>query len=557
MRSEQVTKGRLRAPHRSLLKALGLTDYEMELPKIGIISSYNEVVPGHIQLDLISKEVKAGVRLKGGVPLEINTIAVCDGLAMNHDGMHSSLPSREIIADSVEAAATGMPFDGLVFIPACDKVVPGMLMAAARLNLPSIFVSGGPMLAGKVGEKKVALTDVFEGAGRESTPENDSYLAELENEACPTCGSCAGMYTANTMNCMVEGLGMSLKGNGTIPSVYSKRHRLAKETGMHIMDLVKEDIKARDIMTENSFHNAVALDMALGGSTNTALHLPAIAHDADLELKLEDFHKIAKEVKQIVKLSPAITKEGKTYFIEDLDMAGGVYGALNILANEGKLKNNRTVFSDCIIKSAKESIVKNNEVIRKFENPFYEDGGLAVLKGNIAEDGSIVKAGAVAEEMLVHTGPAKVFTSEEDAVDAMLGGKIKAGDVIVITYEGPKGGPGMKEMLSPTSILVGLGLDSKCALLTDGRFSGGSKGAAIGHISPEARSGGNIGLVETGDIIKIDIPNGKIDVDLTSEELDRRREKLVYPERTIKSKFLRKYAKLVSSAASGAVLSCD
>lgn len=557
MRSDNVTKGRLRAPHRSLFKALGLTDYEMDLPKIGIISSYNEVVPGHIQLNLITDHVKSGVRLKGGVPLEINTIAICDGIAMNHEGMKSSLPSREIIADSVEASVMGMPFDALVFVPACDKVVPGMMMAAARLNLPSIFISGGPMLAGKVGDKKVALTDVFEAAGRKENQENNDYLKTLENEACPTCGSCAGMYTANTMNCMTEGLGLALPGNGTIPAVYSKRHRLAKETGMKIMDLLNENKTAREMMTENGFYNAIALDMALGGSSNTALHLPAIAYEAEVNLKLESFDKISKSVRQIVKLSPAVTSEGNTYFIEDLDNAGGVHGVLNILDKEGKLKDNPSISSDNIRNDAKENPVYDNEVIRSFDKAFYDNGGLAVLTGNIAKSGSIVKAGAVDKNMLVHSGPAKVFTSEEDAVEAMIKGDILKGDVIVITYEGPKGGPGMREMLSPTSILVGLGLDKYCALITDGRFSGGSKGAAIGHVSPEAISDGNIGLIENGDIISIDIPNTSLNVKLTDEELDDRRKRKIHLKKEIRSKFLKKYAKLVSSAAEGAVLKCD
>ena len=546
MRSKSVTEGRLRAPHRSLFKALGLTDTEMAMPKVGIVNSFNEIVPGHMHLKMIAENVKSGVRLGGGVPMEMNTIAVCDGIAMNHEGMKSSLPTREIIADSVEASATAMPFDALVFIPSCDKVVPGMLMAAARLNLPSIFISGGPMLAGRVGDKRVALTTVFEEAGKK---DNDAYLKELEDEACPTCGSCAGMYTANTMNCMTEVLGVAMKGNGTIPAVYSKRLRLAKESGMKVMELLREDKKVGDILTNEAFENAVAMDMALGGSTNTALHLPAIASEAGRELKLDDFDRLSKKVKQIVKLSP-----GGEYYIEDLDRAGGIYGVMNVMAQNNLIKSSPTVECGDIEGSVRKIQVRDRDVIRGFENAYYDNGGLAVLKGNIAEKGSIVKAGAVNERMLVHRGPAKVYTSEEDTIDAMMNGGIERGDVIVITYEGPKGGPGMREMLSPTSVLVGMGLDKYCALITDGRFSGGSQGAAIGHISPEAMEGGNIALVKTGDIIAIDIPKGKIDVEVSDDELESRRKELVHPSKEIKSRFLRKYMKLVGSASEGAVM---
>ncbi len=547
MRSRQVTEGKLRAPHRSLFKALGLTDREMELPKVGVVNSFNEVVPGHMHLKMVAESVKSGIRLGGGVPMEVNTIAVCDGIAMNHEGMRSSLPTREIIADSIEASATAMPFDALVFIPSCDKVVPGMLMAAARLNLPSIFVSGGPMLAGRVGDRRVALTDVFEAVGRDG---NEEELAELENEACPTCGSCAGMYTANTMNCMTEALGVALKGNGTVPAVYSKRLRIGKESGIRVMELLEEKKNIGEILTRAAFENAVAVDMALGGSTNTALHLPAIAYEAGVDLGLDDFHDLSQRVKQIVKLSPA----GRSY-IEDLDRAGGIYGVMGELYRNGFIKGTPTIYGEDIRGEVEEVPVRDREVIRGFDNPHYNNGGLAVLKGNLASKGSIVKSGAVDERMLVHRGPAKVYNCEEDAVEALLNKEIVKGDVIVIRYEGPKGGPGMREMLSPTSVLVGMGLDSSCALITDGRFSGGSKGAAIGHVSPEAREGGNIALVRDGDMISIDIPGGRIDMEVDEEELQRRREKLAHPHREVRSRFLKKYMKLVSSASEGAVMS--
>ncbi len=547
MRSRQVTEGKLRAPHRSLFKALGLTDREIELPKVGVVNSFNEVVPGHMHLKMVAESVKSGIRLGGGVPMEVNTIAVCDGIAMNHEGMRSSLPTREIIADSIEASATAMPFDALVFIPSCDKVVPGMLMAAARLNLPSIFVSGGPMLAGRVGDRRVALTDVFEAAGRDG---NEEELAELENEACPTCGSCAGMYTANTMNCMTEALGVALKGNGTVPAVYSKRLRIGKESGIRVMELLEEKKNIGEILTRAAFENAVAVDMALGGSTNTALHLPAIAYEAGVDLGLDDFHDLSQRVKQIVKLSPA----GRSY-IEDLDRAGGIYGVMGELYRNGLIKGTPTIYGEDIRSEVEEVPVRDREVIRGFDNPHYNNGGLAVLKGNLASKGSIVKSGAVDERMLVHRGPAKVYNCEEDAVEALLNKEIVKGDVIVIRYEGPKGGPGMREMLSPTSVLVGMGLDSSCALVTDGRFSGGSKGAAIGHVSPEAREGGNIALVRDGDMISIDIPGGRIDMEVDEEELQKRREKLAHPYREVRSRFLKKYMKLVSSASEGAVMS--
>lgn len=546
MRSKAVTEGRLRAPHRSLFKALGLTDWEMELPKVGIVNSFNEIVPGHMHLKMIAESVKNGVRMGGGVPMEMNTIAVCDGIAMNHEGMKSSLPTREIIADSIEASATAMPFDALVFIPSCDKVVPGMLMAAARLNLPCIFVGGGPMLAGRVGDKRVALTTVFEAAGREN---NDRELRELEEEACPTCGSCAGMYTANTMNCMTEALGLAMKGNGTIPAVYSKRLRLAKESGVRVMELLSEGVKACDILTDAAFENAVGVDMALGGSTNTALHLPAIASEAGRSVGLDDFHRLSSKVKQIVKLSP-----GGEYYIEDLDRAGGIYSVMNVMKKEGLIHDSLCVEGGSVADRVATEEVRDREVIRTFERAYYDNGGLAVLKGNIAQKGCIVKAGAVNERMLIHEGPAKVFNSEEDAIEAMMDKRIEKGDVIVIRYEGPKGGPGMREMLSPTSVLVGMGLDKYCALVTDGRFSGGSQGAAIGHVSPEAMEGGNIALIEDGDRIAIDIPHGSINLMVDEDELTRRRSGMRHPEKQIESRFLRKYMKLVSSASEGAVM---
>lgn len=549
MRSQKVTSGFTRAPHRSLFYALGLTEEEINLPKIGIVNSFNEIVPGHKHLKEISEAVKTGVLLKGGVPLEFNTIAVCDGIAMNHEGMNNSLPTREIIADSIEASAIAMPFDALVFIPNCDKVIPGMLMAAARLNLPSIFISGGPMLAGKFKSKKIALSDMFEYVGKYAVGEmDDEELKEAEQNACKTCGSCAGMYTANTMNCLLEGLGVSLAGNGTIPAVFSERIRLAKETGFKIMDLLNKNIKFKDILNEKALANAVTLDMALGGSTNTTLHLPALAYESGIKFDLENFDSISYRTKQIVKLSP-----GGKYFIEDLNEAGGISAVLNILYKNNLLVDNLTVTGKTIFEIADLGKVLDTDVIREFKTAYLETGGIAILKGNIAKAGAVVKAGAVEKSMQVHSGPAKVFYSEEEATESILTGCIEKGDVIVILYEGPKGGPGMREMLSPTGALVGMNLDKYCALITDGRFSGGSRGAAIGHISPEAMAGGEIAIVEKGDIIEINIPNKTINLKVTDEEIENRLKKLVLKEKKVTNRMLLKYRKLVSSASEGAV----
>lgn len=549
MRSDSMTKEFHRAPHRSLLKALGFTEMEMTRPIIGIANSFNELVPGHSHLKELVQSVKDGIRMAGGVPMEFNTIAICDGTAMNHAGMNYSLASRQIVADSIEVTAMATPFDALVFIPNCDKVVPGMLMAAARLNLPSLFISGGPMLAGTHRGQKIGLSNVFEAVGQYKAGNmTDEELAEIENSACPTCGSCAGMYTANTMNCLTEALGMSLSGNGTIPAVFSQRYILAKEAGMQIMRVLENNLRPRDILTREGFENAIAVDMALGGSTNTALHLPAIAYECQVELTLDDFNGIAEKVPQLSKLSPA----GK-YFIEDLHDAGGIPAVMKRLWENGnfngevqtvQLRNQGVICA--------EACVKNEEVIRPWDQPEYENGGLAVLKGNLAEQGSIVKAGAVDPSMLVHTGPARVFDREEDAVDAILGMKIKKGDVVVIRFEGPKGGPGMREMLTPTSAIAGIGLGEHVALLTDGRFSGASRGASIGHISPEAAEGGTIGIVQEGDLIEIDIPGRKLNVLLSEEEIMKRKNELP-PFKSTATGYLKKYASRVSSAAQGAI----
>ncbi|NME36322.1 MULTISPECIES: dihydroxy-acid dehydratase [Fusobacterium] len=521
MRSDEVKYGAKRAPHRSLLRALGITEEESRKPIIGIASSFNEIVPGHMHLKTIVEAVKAGVRTAGGLPMEFNTIAVCDGLAMNHEGMKYSLVTREIVADSIEATGMAMPFDAMVFIPSCDKVVPGMLMAAARLNIPSIFVSGGPMLAGKFRNKKIGLSDLFEYIGEyEKGILSEEELIESENSACPTCGSCSGMYTANTMNCLTEALGMALPGNGTIPAVYSKRLLLAKLTGMQIMKVLEKDLRPSDIMTKDGFYNALRVDMALGGSTNTALHLCEIAKNMRVDINLDDFQKASQETPQLCKLSPS----GKD-FIEDLDEAGGILGVMKRL-NELNLVNPTPTVS---LKTQKELIekvvVKDNNVIREVTNPYNTTGGLTVLRGNIAKEGSIVKSAGVLKEMLIHSGPARVFNSEEEAVEAIYGNKIKSGDVVVIKYEGIKGGPGMREMLTPTSAIAGMKLDKEVALITDGRFSGATRGASIGHVSPEAALGGEIGIVEEGDIIDIDIPNGKLNVRLSDEEIEERKKK--------------------------------
>lgn len=552
MRSDNVKKGVERAPHRSLFNALGMTEEELERPLIGVVCSYNEIVPGHMNLDKISEAVKKGVYLAGGVPVEVPAIAVCDGIAMNHTGMKYSLVTRELIADSTECLATAHQFDGLVMIPNCDKNVPGLLMAAARLNIPTIFVSGGPMLAGKkLNGKKTCLSSLFEAVGQYNAGTLDAaHLEEFEEKACPTCGSCSGMYTANSMNCLTEALGMGLRGNGTIPAVYSARIRLAKHAGMKIMELVEKNIKPRDIMTPAAFKNAMTVDMALGCSTNSMLHLPAIAHEAGVELNLEIANEISKYTPNLCHLAPA----GST-FMEDLDDAGGVYAVMNELDSLGILD---TTGITCTGKTVKENIAGcvnlDPETIRPVDNPYMKTGGIAVLKGNIAPDSCVVKAAAVAPEMMTHTGPARVFDSEDDAIKAIRAGKIVKGDVVVIRYEGPKGGPGMREMLSPTSEIAGMGLDKDVALITDGRFSGATRGASIGHVSPEAAVGGPIALIEEGDMISIDIPNNKINVAVDDATLEARRAKWQPREPRITTGYLRRYAAQVTSANTGAVL---
>ena len=548
-RSNNLTKGVARAPHRSLLKGLGFTSDEMDKPIIGIANSFNEIIPGHVHLKNLVQSVKDGIRNAGGVPMEFNTIGICDGLAMNHLGMKYSLVTRNIVADSIEAVAMATPFDAIVFIPSCDKIVPGMLIAAARLNIPSVFISGGAMLAGVYKGKKIGLSNVFEAVGAyESGKITKRELNMVEEMACPTCGSCSGMYTANTMNCLTEALGMGLPGNGTVPAVFSERARLAKKAGMQVMEVLKAGLKPKDIMTREAFENAVAVDMALGGSSNTALHLPAIAHEAGVKLTLDDFNEIAKKIPQLCKLSPS-----GEYFIEDLYRAGGVTGVMKRMYENGALHGEaKTVALRNQGELAKEAFINDEDVIKPWDKPAYSTGGIAVLKGNLAVDGCVVKEGAVDKEMLVHSGPAKVFNSEEEAVEAIVGGKIVAGDVVVIRYEGPKGGPGMREMLSPTAMIAGMGLDKDVALITDGRFSGATRGASIGHVSPEAASGGNIAIVENGDIIEIDIPNRKINVKLTDKEIEQRKSKLE-PHKITVTGYLKKYAMHVSSAAEGAI----
>ena len=549
MRSDKMTKGVKRSPHRSLLKALGLTDEEIGRPIIGIAGSYNEIIPGHMHLRQIIDAVKAGVRLAGGIPLEFGTIGVCDGLAMNHIGMKYSFPTRQIISDSIEATGMATPFDGMVLIPNCDKVVPGMLMGAAKLDIPSLIISGGPMLAGKFKGEKIGLSNMFEYVGEYER--GNMTMEELdcaENIACPTCGSCSGMYTANTMNCLTEALGMGLPGNGTVPAVYSERLRLAKSAGMQIMKLVEADLKPSDIMTREAFQNALAVDMALGGSTNTALHLPAIAHSAGVKLSIDDFEEYSQKTPQLSKLSPS----GK-YFIEDLYEAGGIPSVMKVLNENNLIKSSKTVALLDIKEIAEKAAKNDGEVIRDFDNPVYAKGGLAVLKGNLAPSGSIVKEGAVSKEMLVHQGPARVFESEEECIEAIMAKKINKGDVIVIRYEGPKGGPGMREMLAPTATIAGMGLDKDVALITDGRFSGATRGASIGHVSPEAAEGGTIALVKEGDTISIDLPNRKLELLVSEEELEARRKELKPFVPKVESGYLRKFAKTVSSADKGAV----
>ena len=551
MKSDAVKKGIQQAPHRSLFNALGLTEEEMTRPLIGIVNSYNEIVPGHMNLDKITEAVKMGVAMAGGVPRVFPAIAVCDGIAMGHVGMKYSLVTRDLIADSTECMAIAHQFDALVMIPNCDKNVPGLLMAAARLNIPTIFVSGGPMLAGHVHGRKRSLSSMFEAVGEHAAGKmSDEEVVEYENKVCPTCGSCSGMYTANSMNCLTEVLGMGLKGNGTIPAVYSERIRLAKLAGMQIMELLKKDIRPRDIMTEKAFMNALTVDMALGCSTNSMLHLPAIAHEAGVELNVDIANEISARTPNVCHLAPA----GPTY-MEDLNEAGGVYAVMNELSEKNLLNLDcMTVTGKTVGENIKGCKNLNPEVIRPLDNPYSTTGGLAILKGNLAPDSGVVKRSAVVPEMMVHEGPARVFDCEEDAIAAILGGKINPGDVVVIRYEGPKGGPGMREMLNPTSAIAGMGLGSSVALITDGRFSGASRGASIGHVSPEAAVGGPIALVEEGDIIKIDIPNCSLQLDVSDEVLDKRRSKWQPREPKITTGYLARYASLVTSGNRGAIL---
>ena len=555
MRSDVVKKGIERAPHRSLLYALGCNRSEMDKPFVGIINSYSEIVPGHIHLRDIAQAAKAGVREGGGVPFEVNTIAVCDGIVMNHQGMKYSLPSRELIADSVETVAEAHAFDALVLIPNCDKIVPGMLMAAARLNIPSIFISGGPMLAGRFGSdnRKVDLISVFEGVGEVlSGKMSQEELEQLEQIACPGCGSCSGMFTANTMNCLIEVMGIGLPGNGTIPAVDGRRLALARDAGRAVMRLLADDVRPRDFINKESIYNALTVDMALGASTNSLLHLMAIAHEAGVAFPLTLVNEISQKTPCLCKLSPAYI-DGKTkYHIEDLDRAGGISAVMNEI--KGLLKLNlKTATGKTLADNIAGSRVLDSDVIRPVGRAFATTGGLAILFGNLAPDGAVVRRSAVAPEMMLHRGPARVFDSEEEATRAIMDGAIKGGDVIVIRYEGPKGGPGMREMLTPTSLLSGLGIDNKVALITDGRFSGGSRGAAIGHVSPEAASRGPIAALKDGDLIVIDIPHYKLAVELTDKEIERRVAQLPAFEPKVKSGYLRYYAEKVCSASTGAV----
>lgn len=550
MRSDVVKKGVAKAPHRSLFKASGLTDEEINKPLIGIVTSQNDIIPGHVNLDKIVEGVKKGVLMSGGTPLVFPTIGVCDGIAMGHQGMKYSLVTRELIADSVECMANAHAFDALVFIPNCDKIVPGMVMAALRVNVPSVIVSGGPMLAGKFKGKEVSLSTMFEAVGSvESGLMLESDLAELEEKVCPTCGSCSGMFTANSMNCLCEVLGLALPGNGTIPAVYSERIRLAKYAGMAVMKLLEKDIKPRDIVTEDAIKNALTVDMALGCSTNSVLHLTAIANEAKLPINLDIINGMSAKVPNLCKLAPASDTH-----IEDLYAAGGIRAVMSELNKKNLLNLNCiTATGKTVGENIENAKVLDYSVIKHIEEPYSQTGGIAVLKGNLAPDGAVVKRSAVLKEMLVHKGPAKVFNSEEEAIEAIMGKKIVEGDVVVIRYEGPKGGPGMREMLSPTSAICGMGLDTSVALITDGRFSGATKGAAIGHVSPEAAEGGNIALVEDGDIISIDITNGNLDLLVSDEELAKRRSNLKPVKPKVKEGYLARYAKLVSSASSGAV----
>ncbi|MCD1654959.1 dihydroxy-acid dehydratase [Treponema zuelzerae] len=552
MRSERTKKGIERAPHRSLFRAMGYTDEEMARPIIGVVNSKNEIIPGHIHLDAIVDAVKAGIRMAGGTPMEFPAIGVCDGIAMNHEGMKYSLVTRELIADSIECVATAHAFDALVMIPNCDKVVPGMLMAAGRLDLPTVFVSGGPMLAGKYGNKRLSLTNMFEAVGSVAAGKmSEEELSEMEMCACPTCGSCSGMFTANSMNCVTEVLGMGLPGNGTIPAVYSARIALAKKAGMAVMDMFEKGITARQIMNEKAFENALAADMALGCSSNTILHLPAIAHEAGVKINLRRINEISETTPNLCRLAPA----GDS-FIEDLDEAGGIQAVLAELDKKGILHTDLlTVTGKTIAENIKNARNKNPAVLRPSDNPWSATGGIAILFGNLAPNGCVVKRSACAPEMLKHSGPARVFNSEEDCFKAVMNNRIKAGDVVVIRYEGPRGGPGMREMLSVTAALAGQGLDKQVALITDGRFSGATRGASIGHCSPEAAVGGPIAFVEEGDIIAVDINAYSIKLEVADEELERRKAAWTAPEPKVTKGFLARYAKMVSSADTGAVLS--
>ena len=551
MKSFNVLQGVERAPHRSLFKAMGYTDEEMSRPLVAIANSFNEIIPGHIHLKTIVEAVKAGVRMAGGTPIEFGVIGVCDGIAMGHEGMKYSLASRELIADSIESMVMAHAFDGVVYVPNCDKIIPGMLMAAGRLNLPSIFVSGGPMLAGSFRGQRADLNSLFEGVGAVSAGKmTEADLKELEDTACPGCGSCSGMFTANTMNCMTEVLGMGLPGNGTIPAIDARRIRLAKTAGMKIMDLIKADIRPRQIMTEKAFANAFTVDMAIGGSTNTVLHLPAIAHEVGIELNLDWVNQVSQKTPHLAYLRP-----GGIHHIQDLDEAGGIPAVMAALSPKGLINiAEKTVTGKTVGENIAGVKVKRPEVIKSPDQPYHPEGGLAILWGSLAPDGSVVKQAAVAPEMMKHKGPARVFDSEELAIKAILGGKIVAGDVVVIRYEGPKGGPGMREMLGPTSAIAGMGLDKEVALLTDGRFSGASRGASIGHISPEAMEGGPIALVKEGDVIQIDIPGQKVDLLVSPEELAKRKAEWKQPEPRVKTGYLNRYSRLVTSANTGAVL---
>ncbi|HIT66541.1 MAG TPA: dihydroxy-acid dehydratase [Candidatus Merdisoma merdipullorum] len=551
MKSDAVTKGMQQAPHRSLFNALGMTQEELDRPLVGIVSSYNEIVPGHMNLDKIVEAVKMGVAMAGGTPIVFPAIAVCDGIAMGHVGMKYSLVTRDLIADSTEAMAMAHQFDALVMIPNCDKNVPGLLMAAARINVPTVFVSGGPMLAGHVKGQKRSLSSMFEAVGAYAAGSmSEDEVREFEEKVCPTCGSCSGMYTANSMNCLTEALGMGLRGNGTIPAVYSERIKLAKHAGMQVMELLRRNIRPRDIMTEKAFLNALTVDMALGCSTNSMLHLPAIAHEAGVELNMEIANEMSAKTPNLCHLAPA----GPTY-MEDLNEAGGVYAVMNELNKKGLLYTDlMTVTGKTVAENIEGCVNRNPEVIRPIDNPYSEIGGIAVLKGNLAPDTAVVKRSAVVPEMMTHEGPARVFDCEEDAIAAIKGGKIVAGDVVVIRYEGPKGGPGMREMLNPTSAIAGMGLGSTVALITDGRFSGASRGASIGHVSPEAAVGGPIALVEEGDRILIDIPNNKLELLVSDEELAARKAKWQPREPKVTTGYLARYAKMVTSGNRGAIL---